>query len=177
VPVSDPDDPSSLVLRLNGSKEPLFEQVASFAQVESPNEVMIALQWTTDYDCTIAGFVNGARVDDGHHVEGLKKALTAVINRYVRARAEDNAFLGEDVREGLTAVVSVQLVDPFVVGGKLDDIDIRSFVERATDDGFGRWMNEHPQEATDIVRKSADAAKHRAVARKEWDQERRDRAD
>ena len=172
---SEPDDTADLVLRLNASRDVLFDEVVTLTLDEARTEVRIALQWTTDYDCMIAGFVNGVRVDEGHHIEGFKEAITALINVFAQARADDDSdFLGEDVREGLTAVVSVKKSpDPFVVGGKLDDMDIRSFVERAVTDGSGKWLEDHPREARDILLKASEARHRRIMAQEAWVRKRR----
>ena len=92
------------------------------------------------------------------HAEGFKRALTQAINRYAKARnllkAKDATFQGDDVREGLTAIVSVRLADPQFEGqtkAKLGNTEMRSLVERATNEHFGRWLEEHPNPAKAIV--------------------------
>ncbi len=105
------------VKHLNASKESLFRKVASFEESEEGQEVEIALQWNTGYHESIHSFANGiSTIEGGMHVEGFSKALTNGVNRYARARnllkeKEDN-LKGEDIREGLTAIISVRLRDP-----------------------------------------------------------------
>ena len=119
------------VKHLNASKEALFRKVASFEESEEGQEVEIALQWNTGYHESIHSFANGiSTIEGGMHVEGFSKALTNGINRYARARnllkdKEDN-FKGEDIREGLTAIISVRLRDPQFEGqtkAKLGNVD------------------------------------------------------
>src|SRR5215471_17094359 len=121
------------VRHVNASKEALFKRVAYYKVAEEDGEVEIALQWNTGYYEGIHGFANGiATMEGGTHVEGFKKALTAVINRYARAggqlKEKDENLLGEDIREGLTAIVSVKLRDPQFEGqtkAKLGDEPMR----------------------------------------------------
>ena len=106
------------------------------------------------------------------HEEGFKKSLTNVVNRYARAakmlkEKEDN-LQGEDIREGLTAIVSVKLRDPQFEGqtkAKLGNVFIRSLVERATNDKLNQWLEEHPAEARQVVTKSIQASRARLAAR------------
>ena len=102
--------------------------------------------------------------------KGFKKALTAVVNRYARAggqlKEKDENLFGEDIREGLTAIVSVKLRDPQFEGqtkAKLGNVPMRSVVERATNEKLAEWLEEHPPEARQIVNKSiaASRARHR----------------
>jgi DNA gyrase subunit B len=126
------------VRHLNHSKEALFKQVAYFEVAEPDGEVEVALQWNTAYYEAIHSFANGiATTEGGMHEEGLKKALTNVVNKYAKAKGllkdKDDNLLGEDVREGLTAIVSVRLTDPQFEGqtkGKLGNVPIRSLVEK-----------------------------------------------
>jgi DNA gyrase subunit B len=106
------------------------------------------------------------------HEEGFRKALTNVVNRYARAKGQlkdkDQNLLGEDIREGLTAVISVRLTDPQFEGqtkAKLGNVSIRSLVERATNDKLAEWLEEHPREANQIVQKALVAARARVAAR------------
>jgi DNA gyrase subunit B len=106
------------------------------------------------------------------HEEGFKKSLTNTVNKYARANnllkeKEDN-LLGEDIREGLTAIVSVKLREPQFEGqtkAKLGNVSIRSLVERVTNEKLGDWLGEHPTEARQIVQKSIQAARARLAAR------------
>ncbi len=160
------------VKHLNASKESLFRKVASFEQAEEGQEVEIALQWNAGYHESIHSFANGiSTIEGGMHVEGFSKALTNVVNRYARARnllkeKEDN-LKGEDIREGLTAIISVRLRDPQFEGqtkSKLGNTSIRSLTERTTNQKLSEWLEENPREASQIVQKSMQAARARLAA-------------
>jgi len=169
------------VKHLNASKESLFRKVASYEQVENAQEVEVALQWNTGFHESIHSFANGiSTTEGGMHEEGFKKALTNVVNRYARSRnlvkeKEDN-LLGEDIREGLTAIVSVRLKDPQFEGqtkAKLGNVPIRSLVERGTNDKLAEWLEENPTEANQVVKKSLLAQRARVAARQARDLTRR----
>ena len=154
------------VKHLNTSKESLFRRVCSYTQSEDDQEVEIALQWNTGFHESIHSFANGiSTIEGGMHEEGFKKALTNAVNRYARAKGQlkekDDNFLGEDIREGLTAIISVRLRDPQFEGqtkAKLGNVSIRSLVERATNEKLVDWLEENPREANQIVQKSTTAA-------------------
>ena len=161
------------VTYLNSTKDPLFKRVAHFKVGESDGEVEVALQWNTGYNEGLHGFANGiATIEGGTHVEGLKKGLTNVINKYARTRGllkekEDN-LLGEDIREGMCAIVSVKLRDPQFEGqtkAKLGNTSIRSLVERATNEKLAEWLEENPPEARLIVTKAIQGSRARVAAR------------
>ena len=169
------------VKHLNAPKESLFRKVASYEQTEDAQEVEVALQWNTGFHESIHSFANGiSTIEGGMHEEGFKKALTNVVNRYARSRnllkeKEDN-LLGEDIREGLTAIVSVRLKDPQFEGqtkAKLGNVPIRSLVERATNEKLAEWLEENPTEANQIVKKSLVAQRARVAARQARDLTRR----
>ena len=157
----------------NRSKEALFSKVGYFEQAEDDQEVEIAFQWNTGYNTDgIHSFANGINtIEGGMHEEGFKKALTNVVNKYARAKGalkeKDPNLQGEDIREGLTAIISVRLRDPQFEGqtkGKLGNTEMRSLVERATNEKLGDFFEEHPTEANKIVKKSAAAATARRAA-------------
>ena len=162
------------VKHLNASKDPLFKKVASYAQAtEGPaQEVEVALQWNSGFHEGIYSFANGiATVEGGMHEEGFKKALTNVLNKYARAKnllkEKDPNLLGEDIREGLTAIIAVRLQDPQFEGqtkSKLGNVPIRGLVERATNEKLAEWFEEHPTEARQVVNKSVQAARARSAA-------------
>ena len=169
------------VKHLNSSKEALFRKVCSFTQSEDEQEVEIALQWNTGFHESIHSFANGiSTIEGGMHEEGFKKALTNAVNRYARAKGalkeKEENFLGEDIREGLTAIISVRLRDPQFEGqtkAKLGNVSIRSLVERATNEKLVDWLEENPREANQIVAKSTTAARARVAARAARDLTRR----
>ena len=165
------------VAHLNHSKEPLFKGVGSFSAAddtdESGCEVDIAWQWNTGYHEGLHTFANGiSTTEGGMHAEGFKRALTNAINRYAKERnllkGKDASLQGDDVREGLTAIVSVRLRDPQFEGQtktKLGNTEVRSLVERLTNERFGRWLEEHPAPAKAIVAKASSAARARTAAK------------
>ncbi len=161
------------VRHLNASKDALFKRVAHFEAAEADQEVEAALQWNIGYYEGIHSYANGiATIEGGMHEEGFKKALTNVINRYARnnklLKEKDDNLLGEDIREGLTAIVSVKLREPQFEGqtkAKLGNVSIRSLVERVTNEKFAEWLEEHPTEARLIVGKGVQAARARVAAR------------
>ena len=169
------------VKHLNVSKEALFRKVCSYAQSEDAQEVEVALQWNTGFHESIHSFANGiSTIEGGMHEEGFKKALTNAVNRYARAKGslkeKEENFQGEDIREGLTAIISVRLRDPQFEGqtkAKLGNVSVRSLVERATNEKLVEWLEENPREANQIVQKSTTAARARVAARAARDLTRR----
>ncbi|HTN79278.1 MAG TPA: DNA topoisomerase (ATP-hydrolyzing) subunit B [Acidimicrobiales bacterium] len=172
------------VRHLNQSKEALFKKVAYFEQAESDQQVEVALQWNTGYYEGLHSFANGIATNEGGmHEEGFKKALTNVVNKYARGKGhlkeKDDNLLGEDIREGLTAIIAVKLRDPQFEGqtkAKLGNVSMRSLVEKATNEKLGEWLEEHPTEAKQIVQKSLNAARARVAARQARDLTRRKNA-
>jgi DNA gyrase subunit B len=161
------------IKHLNASREALFTKVAHYEGSDDEQTVDIALQWNTGYYEGIYGYANGiSTVEGGMHVEGFKTALTSVVNKYARAsnalkEKEDN-LLGEDIREGITAIVAVKLRDPQFEGqtkAKLGNVSIRSFVQKETNARLEEWMQENPTEANRIVKKAIAAAQARLAAK------------
>jgi DNA gyrase subunit B len=169
------------VRHLNASKEALFRKVAYYTQSEDDQEIEVALQWNTTYYESIWSFANGiATIEGGMHEEGFKKALTNVVNRTARARGSlkdsDANIQGEDIREGLTAIISVRLRNPQFEGqtkAKLGNVKIRSLVERATNEKLAEWLDENPREANQILQKALLAQRARVAARQARDLTRR----
>ena len=161
------------VRHVNASKEALFSEVGYFCQVESDQEVEVAFQWSTAYNSDgLYSFANGITTSEGGmHEEGFRKALTGAVNRYADRkgllRGVDN-LQGEDIREGLTAIVSVRLREPQFEGqtkSKLGNVSVRSLVERATNRHLDDWLEEHPGEARRLVTKAVEASRARLAAR------------
>jgi DNA gyrase subunit B len=169
------------VQHLNESKEALFRKVAYYEQREEDQEVEVALQWNTGYYESIYSFANGiATTDGGMHEDGFKRAVTNVVNRYARGRnvlkENDQNLGGDDIREGLTAIVSVRLRNPQFEGqtkAKLGNVSIRSLVEKATNEKLAEWIDENPREANQIVQKSLLAQRARVAATQARDLTRR----
>jgi len=161
------------VRHLNASKEALFKKVGSYGQSEETQEVEVAFQWNTGFYESVHSFANGiATSEGGMHEEGFRKALTNAVNKYARVKGQlkgkDDNLLGEDIREGLTAIISVRLVEPQFEGqtkAKLGNVSIRSLVERATNEKLAEWLEENPREAHQVVQKSTVAARARLAAR------------
>ncbi|HUV09409.1 MAG TPA: DNA topoisomerase (ATP-hydrolyzing) subunit B [Acidimicrobiia bacterium] len=169
------------VKHLNAAKEPLFKRVASYTDVGPEYDIDIAMQWNAGYYEGIHSFANNiATTEGGMHEEGFKKALTNVLNKYAKAKGllkdKDPNLLGEDIREGLTAIVSVKLRNPQFEGqtkAKLGNTEMRSLVEKATNDKLAEWLEEHPSEGKVILAKSTQAARARLAARQARDLTRR----
>jgi DNA gyrase subunit B len=172
---------SDFVKHLNSSKEPLFKRVIAYTESGDDYEVDVAMQWNTGFYEGIHSFANNiATTEGGMHEEGFKKALTNVVNRYAKAKnfikEKDPNLLGEDIREGLTAIVSVKLRNPQFEGqtkAKLGNTEMRSLVEKATNEKLADWLEEHPSEARQAVGKANQAAKARVAARQARDLTRR----
>jgi DNA gyrase subunit B len=165
---------------LNAGKDVLHKPVPIDAREEEA-EVEIALQWNTGYTESFYSFANTINTHEGGmHEEGLKKALTNVINRYARTKGlikeKEENLIGEDVREGLTAILSVKLRDPQFEGQtktKLGNASMRSMVETTVNAQFATWLEEHPGDAKRIVTKGSAAAKARLAAKQARDLTRR----
>ena len=173
------DGLKDFVKYLNGSKEVVHKPIA--IDQKGDDEVEVAMQWNTGYTESVYSFANTINTHEGGmHEEGLKKSLTNVINRYARAKGlvkeKEENLIGEDVREGLTAIISVKLRDPQFEGQtktKLGNASMRSLVETTMNAQFSTWMEEHPADAKRIVAKGIAAAKARMAARQARDLTRR----
>ena len=171
------------VKHLNAAKEPVFKKVIYFETSDEEQEVEVALQWNTGFHEGIHSFANGIATNEGGmHEEGFKTALTTVVNKYARAgdrpllKEKDDALSGEDIREGLTAIVSVRLRDPQFEGqtkAKLGNTSMRSLVQKVTNQKLAEWLEENPAEARAIVNKAISAARARIAAKQARDATRR----
>ncbi|HEX9123022.1 MAG TPA: DNA topoisomerase (ATP-hydrolyzing) subunit B [Actinomycetota bacterium] len=174
---------ADFVKELQAGKEVLHTRVIHFERAESDGsaEVEVALQWSGGYAESIHSFANTINTHEGGtHEEGLKKALTNVINRYARAKnllkEKEENLQGEDVREGLVGIVSVKLREPQFEGQtktKLGNTSIRSLVETTVNEHLMTWLEEHPGDAKRIVLKGSSAAKARLAAKHARDLTRR----
>jgi DNA gyrase subunit B len=163
------------VKHLNASKEALFSKVAHYEEEDEAEgmQLDIAVQWNTGYYEGIHGYANGiSTTEGGMHVEGFKTALTSVVNKYARDKGllkeKEENLLGEDIREGMTAIVSVKLREPQFEGqtkAKLGNVPMRSFVQKATNKSLAEWMDENPAEANKVVKKAVAAAQARIAAK------------
>ncbi len=162
------------VSHLHSSKEALFEEVGYFSHAEEDQEVEVAFQWNTGYAVDgLHTFANGiATTEGGMHEEGFRKALTGALNRYAEAKgllkSSEGKLAGEDIREGLAAIVSVRLLEPQFEGqvkSKLGNVGIRSMVERATNGHLKDWLDANPQPARQVILKAQTAQQARLAAR------------
>ncbi len=159
---------------LNTNKTPIFEEPIYVEGSENGIEVEVSLQYTDDFHENMLSFANNINtIEGGTHITGFKTALTRVINDYARKnnilKENDEALSGDDVREGLTAIVSVKHPDPQFEGQtktKLGNSDARTAVDRMFSDTFNRFMLENPTVAKQIVEKGILAGKARAAAKR-----------
>lgn len=169
------------VKHLNHTREPVNKRVIYFEAKAARHEVEIAMQWTTSYNEGVFTFANNINTHEGGmHEEGFRRSLTRVITHYARAKnllkEKDDALVGEDCREGLTAIISVRLQEPQFEGQtktKLGNTEIRSFVETSMNQKFAEFMEEHPAEARQVCMKTISAQRARIEARKARDVVRR----
>ncbi len=159
---------------LNEVKDTLHSKVISFETEGREGHIEVAMQWNTGYSDSVLAFANNINTHEGGtHLEGFKNALTRTVNDYARRQGilkdkEDN-LSGEDIREGLVAVVSVKLRDPQFEGQtktKLGNTEMRGFVQSTVMQALSEYLEEHPKPARAIVGKASQAAKARAAARK-----------
>jgi DNA gyrase subunit B len=168
---------ADFVRYLNASKEPVHGSVIDFAEEAEGISVEIAMQWTAAYTESVHTFANTINTaEGGTHEEGFRAALTTVVNRYARdqklLREKDDNLTGDDVREGLTAIVSVKLAEPQFEGQtktKLGNTEAKSFVQKASNDRLRDWFDRNPGEAKEIVNKASQAARARIAARQARD--------
>jgi DNA gyrase subunit B len=164
---------ADFVRYLNGTKEPVHASVIEFGEEGRGIAVEIAMQWNASYAESVYTFANTINTaEGGTHEEGFRAALTTIVNRYAREqkllRDRDENLTGEDVREGLAAIVSVKLANPQFEGQtktKLGNTEAKSFVQKACNDHLRDWFDRNPGEAKDIITKSTQAARARIAAR------------
>ncbi|MET0228145.1 MAG: DNA topoisomerase (ATP-hydrolyzing) subunit B, partial [Actinomycetes bacterium] len=161
------------VAHLNASKEPVHPQIIYFEGQANSHYVEVAMQWNSSYNDAVSTFANTINTHEGGtHEEGFRAALTTTINRFARNSAllkeKDPNLSGDDVREGLTAIVSVKLREPQFEGQtktKLGNTDIKGFVQQTTNRALDEWFEEHGPQAKAIVVKCIQAARARMAAR------------
>ncbi len=163
---------------LNRSKrgDVVNDEIISFESEDTERKIAleVAMQWTTAYTESVHTYANTINTHEGGtHEEGFRAALTTLINRYAREKGilkeKDDNLSGDDVREGLTAVISVKLAEPQFEGQtktKLGNTEAKSFVQKVTGDQLGDWFERNPNQARDIIRKAIQAATARIAARK-----------
>ena len=162
------------VKHLNAKREPLHAHIIYFEHESDDSELEIAMQWTGAYNETVLSFANNINTHEGGtHEEGFRKSLTKAVNEFARSKnlikEKDANLNGEDIREGLTAVISVKVRHPQFEGQtktKLGNTEIRSYVEKALNQMLPEWLERHSGEARRIVDKCVTASKAREAARK-----------
>jgi DNA gyrase subunit B len=168
---------ADFVRYLNASKEPVHGSVIDFGEDGDGISVEIAMQWNASYAESVHTFANTiGTTEGGTHEEGFRAALTYLVNRYAREqkllREKDDNLTGEDVREGLAAIVSVKLAEPQFEGQtktKLGNTEAKSFVQKVCNDHLRDWFERNPGEAKDIITKATQAARARIAARRARD--------
>jgi DNA gyrase subunit B len=169
------------VAYLNENKEPIHKKVVSFEGESKEGAVEVAMQWNASYQESVFSFANNINTHEGGtHLSGFRSALTSALNKYAREKGElkekDENLTGEDVREGLTAVISAKLQDPQFEGQtktKLGNPGMQSFVQSVVYARLTEFLEENPQDARAVIRKAVQAAQARAAARKARDLTRR----
>src|SRR4051812_30923021 len=168
-------------LHSQGTREPLHKKVVYVEDSAEIGEVEVALQWNNSYQESLLSFANNINTHEGGtHLSGFRSALTRTINAYARQKGElkekDPNLQGEDVREGLTAIISVKIQDPQFEGQtktKLGNPPVEGFVQAAVNRGLAEFLEENPGEANRVIRKTVEAARAREAARKARDLTRR----
>ena len=174
---------ADFVRYLNASKDPVHAQVIEFGEEDTDAlmAVDIAMQWNGSYNESVHTFANVINTaEGGTHEEGFRSALTTVVNKYARdakfLKEKDPNLTGEDIREGLAAIVSIKLAEPQFEGQtktKLGNTEAKSFVQKVTNDHLRDWFDRNPGEAKGIIDKAQQAARARMAARQARDLTRR----
>ena len=169
------------VAYLNQNKDPIQKNIIFFEGDSTEGAVEVAMQWNSSYQESVFSFANNINtIEGGSHLSGFRSALTGVLNRYARDKGflkdKDDNLAGEDVREGLTAVISAKLTDPQFEGQtktKLGNPGMAGFVQSVVNARLSEFLEENPQDAAQVIKKAVSAAQARAAARKARDLTRR----
>jgi len=166
------------VAHLNSAKrvEIVHEDIIAFESEDTERRISleVAMQWTNAYSESVHTYANTiSTTEGGTHEEGFRAAMTSLVNRYARAKGiikeKDDNLTGDDIREGLTAVISIKLGEPQFEGQtktKLGNTEAKTFVQSVVNEQLGDWLDSHPVEAKDIIRKAIQASQARLAARK-----------
>src|SRR4051794_19264104 len=168
-------------LHTQGTRDALHQKIIYLSDSGGAGEVEVALQWNTSYQENLLSFANNINTHEGGtHLSGFRSALTRTINAYARQKGElkekDSNLQGEDVREGLTAIISVKIKEPQFEGQtktKLGNPPVEGFVQAAVNRGLAEFLEENPGEARRIITKAVEASRAREAARKARDLTRR----
>lgn len=162
------------VRHINRTKQPIHNSVVSFNGKGTGHELEVAMQWNSGYSESVHTFANTINTHEGGtHEEGFRAALTTVVNRYAKEKKllkeKDGNLTGDDIREGLAAIVSVKVSEPQFEGQtktKLGNTEVKSFVQRACNEHLAHWFEANPADAKTIVNKAVSSAQARVAARK-----------
>jgi DNA gyrase subunit B len=162
------------VRHLNRTKQPIHNSVVAFTAKATGQEVEVAMQWNAGYSESVHTFANTINTHEGGtHEEGFRAALTTVVNKYAKdkklLKEKDDNLTGDDIREGLAAIVSVKISDPQFEGQtktKLGNTEVKSFVQKACNEHLSHWFEANPADAKTIVNKAVSSSQARIAARK-----------
>ena len=162
------------VAHLNHTKDPIHKKLVSFSGEGDGHQVEVAMQWNSGYTESVYTFANTINTHEGGtHEEGFRAALTTTVNRYARdkklLKEKDAALTGDDIREGLAAIVSVKVKEPQFEGQtktKLGNTEMKSFVQRVSNEWLADWFERNPTEAKTIVNKAVQSSQARMAARR-----------
>ncbi|GAB92756.1 DNA topoisomerase (ATP-hydrolyzing) subunit B [Gordonia rhizosphera] len=169
-----PDGLVDYIKHLNRTKNSIHTSVIAFNAKGTGHEVEIAMQWNAGYSESVHTFANTINTHEGGtHEEGFRAALTSTVNKYALdkklLKEKDGKLTGDDIREGLAAVISVKVSDPQFEGQtktKLGNTEVKGFVQKMSNEHLGHWFEANPAEAKTIVKKAVDSAQARMAARK-----------
>ncbi|MDT2004914.1 DNA topoisomerase (ATP-hydrolyzing) subunit B [Rhodococcus opacus] len=162
------------VRHINRTKQPIHNSVVGFTAKGTGHELEIAMQWNSGYSESVHTFANTINTHEGGtHEEGFRSALTATVNKYALdkklLKEKDPKLTGDDIREGLAAIISVKVGEPQFEGQtktKLGNTEVRSFVQKASNEHLSHWFEANPADAKTIVNKAVSSAQARVAARK-----------
>jgi DNA gyrase subunit B len=162
------------VKHINRTKSPIHQSIVDFAGKGEGHEVEVALQWNAGYSESVHTFANTINTHEGGtHEEGFRAALTSVVNKYAKdkklLKEKDANLTGDDIREGLAAVISVKVAEPQFEGQtktKLGNTEVKSFVQKICNEQLSHWFEANPAEAKTVVNKAVSSAQARIAARK-----------
>jgi DNA gyrase subunit B len=167
------------VKHLNTTKGVTHKSIISFDSEDTKHKMSleVAMQWNTGFSESVYTFANTINTQEGGtHEEGFRTALTSLVNKFAEEwgyiRRKEDRLTGDDIREGLTAIISIKIAEPQFEGQtktKLGNTEAKSFTQKALNDAVGEWFERNPSEGKEIVRKAIDAATARIAARKARD--------
>jgi DNA gyrase subunit B len=162
------------VKHINRTKSPIHQSIVDFSGKGPGHEVEIAMQWNAGYSESVHTFANTINTHEGGtHEEGFRAALTSVVNKYAKdkklLKEKDTNLTGDDIREGLAAVISVKVAEPQFEGQtktKLGNTEVKSFVQKVCNEQLSHWFEANPAEAKTVINKAVSSAQARIAARK-----------